>query len=400
MELKSTNNVVEFVRLERMDAPPPGGELQIRSKLNPLHRWLRQRRTWLAVVILPTLLAAIYFEFIAADRYEVESRFVVRSPSAAASSQIANLVQGSTIVRSGDDAYIATAYIASRDAVRMLVRDAQLLERLNRPEADLFWRYPGLLFAHNDERLWRHFQSFYSIEYDETTGISTLMVQAFRADDAKAIAEHLLDGAENLINRLSDRAQRQAIADAKVEVETSRQRATAALERVTEFRKRTSIIDPGRVSTAALEIISRLALEQTQLRAQAAEIRKASPQSPQLDSLQVRISALDEQILREHKMLAGNDQSLAPLMAEYERLMLERGFAETTFNSAVLQLEAARLEAERQRLFLERISTPTPPDYAKYPMRALDILLVFIVALMLHAVGTRLVADTRSHAGR
>jgi capsule polysaccharide export protein KpsE/RkpR len=52
------------------------------------------------MVVLPTLIGAIYFFLIAADRYEAEAKFVVRSPSSTATSQLASLMQGSTITRS------------------------------------------------------------------------------------------------------------------------------------------------------------------------------------------------------------------------------------------------------------------------------------------------------------
>jgi capsular polysaccharide transport system permease protein len=356
-------------------------------------------RGFLGMVVLPTLLASIYWLGVAANRYEAESKFIVRSPSTTATNQIANLVQGSSIVRSADDAFAVHAYMRSRDAVRALVVHAGLLERLNRPEADFFWRYPGAIFAGNQERLWRHFQSLLTVDYDHSTGISTLKVQAFRPEDARDLAEALLNDSEVLINRMSERAQGDAIQAAEREVQTSRAKALEAQERVTAFRNRVGMVDPGRVSTAALETIARLALEMAQTNAQAAELEKASPQSPQMASLHTRIAALDNQILLERQRLAGSDNSLAPIIASYDRLMLEREFAERTFTSALTSLETARLDAQHQRLFLERISSPQLPDYAKYPSRLLGIFVVFAIAYALYSILSRLAADTRAHAG-
>jgi capsular polysaccharide transport system permease protein len=358
------------------------------------HRW------FLLIVGLPTLVAAIYFGLIAADRFESESKFVVRSPGSVAASQITSLVGGSSIVRSSDDTYIVHAYMRSRDAVRKLSREIGLRALLARPEADVLWRYPGPLFRDNDERLWRHFQRFLSLEYDSTTGISTLKVQAFRAKDARDIAEMLLSDAELLINRLSDRSQGDAVRSASEEVERSRERARAALERITTFRRTHAVVDPGRMSNAALETMTRLALELAQTNAQLLELQKSSPDSPQATSLRHRKSALEEQIQRERAALAGADQSLAPLIAEYDRLVLEREFAERAFASAQSALDIARIEAQRQRLFLERISTPAPADYPRYPQRLLNILAVFAICMMLFAIGRALVSDTRAHGGR
>jgi capsular polysaccharide transport system permease protein len=358
-----------------------------------------RHRLFALTVLLPTMLAAVYWLGLAAPRYETESKFVVRSPSTSATSQIASLVQGSSIVRSAEDAFAVHAYMRSRDAVRTLVRNARLLERLDRPEADFLWRYPGPFFPHSEERLWKWFQSLLAVDYDHGTGISTLRVQAFRPEDAQALAEALMSDSEALINRLTARAQVDAVRLAERDVETSRARAFEAQERVTAFRKQAGMVDPGLMSKSALETISRLALEMAQTNAQLAELEKASPQSPQAMGLRTRIAALDNQILLERQRLAGSETSLAPLIATYERLTLEREFAERTFTSALASLEVARLDAQRQRLFLERISTPQVTDYAKYPYRWLGILAVFAIVYAAYAIVRRLVADTRAHAG-
>jgi capsular polysaccharide transport system permease protein len=364
-----------------------------------LRSWLRGRRWFSIVVVLPTLLATLYFGLLAADRYEVESEFVIRSQGTAAASQLTSLMQGSGIVRSADDAYIIHAYIHSRDAVRKLAADIDLPALLAHPSADLLWRYPPPFLAANEERLRSHFERFVAIDYDRTTGLSTLKVQAFDPRDARVIAEALLADAEALINRMGERAQVDAIRTAMEEATRSEARALEAQNRVTDFRKMHAIVDPGRVSASGLETIARLALETAQTNAQLAELNKASPDSPQANALKIRIMALEEQIQKERSILAGADRSLAPLIADYERLVLEREFAYRGLASARAALDVAHVDAQRQRLFLERISTPTSPDHPKYPNRLLSILGTFAVTWLCYAVGRRLIGRAEARRG-
>lgn len=362
-------------------------------------RWPLNNWGYILTVVIPTLMSVLYFGFIAADRFEVETKFVIRSQSNAAASQFASLVQGSSIVRSSDDAYVVHAYIESRDVIRRLAK-AALIERLARPEADFWWRYPGLLQSPGDERLHQHMKRLVSVDYDHTTGISALRVQAFRADDARAIADELLNESELLINRLSRRAQADAIQTAEREVEASRAAARAIQSQITTFRNRIGMIDPGRVSTGTLETILRLTLEVALTSAQISESEKSSPNSPQAMGLRQRVAALNEQIRKERERLAGDETSLAPLLAEYESLTLERELAEKTFASALAALEAARADSQRQGLFLERISSPIPPDYPRYPYRLLSILITFGVASIVYSIGRNIVSDTLMHAER
>ena len=386
---------IELVRIDRVVQNDVQLPWHSRERL-----WESLRENFVTGVLvgIPTLFAAIYFLFIAADRYVSEARFVVRSPSSAAASQISNLVQGTGVVRSADDAYIVRAYMKSRDALRNLKANTELLTYLSRPEADFWWRYPGFLVSPSDEKLWKHFLSFVDIDYDSTTGITKLSVQGFRPEDAKILAEALIKDSERLINRMSTRAQRDAVLMAERELERSRELARAALQHVTDFRSKNGMIDPTKVSSSALATITRLALEIAQSKAQLAELEDTSPDSPQASGLRLRIEAFESQVRDERSALAGADTSLAPLIAEYDRLILEREFAEREFVSAQNILALARVDAERQRLFLELVSMPVLTDYPEYPWRLLNILIVFVISYIICSIVRRLLDDVRAHA--
>lgn len=350
------------------------------------------------MVVLPTLLAIVYFGLIAAPRYESEAKFVVRGPSTQSMGEIASMVEGSQIVRSADDSYVVIQYMLSRDAMRQMEKDDGLLDVINRPEADFLWRYPGWLWSANEEHLFKHYLRFISVTYDATTGICTLDVQAFRPQDAQKIADALVRHAEALVNELNARAEKDAIETATREVAAAKIRARAELEKVTAFRDREQMIDPTKVSTEALETIGKLSLEESETGAQLAEMMKSSPNSPQISTLRLRIAALDDQIDKERKQLAGTDGSMAPLIAEYERLDLERGFADKTFISALNLLESAQVDALRQRLYLDRVSSPTVPDYAQYPYRLTFIVVILLLSYMLYRIARALVLDIVAHA--
>jgi len=387
---------VEMVRLH-IGANASKVEPKAVSKVNA---FIRRHVAVGLLVVLPTILAVIYFGLIATPRYESEAKFVVRGPSSQSMDQIANMVAGSSIVRSADDAYAVIEYMLSRDAMRQLESEDGLLDVINRPEADFWWRYPGWIWPANEEHLFKHYLRFVSVTYDDTTGICTLDVQAFRPEDAQKIADALLRYGEVLVNKLNVRAQNDAIETAQREVVASKIRALAELDKVTAFRKRESVLDPMLVSKDALETIGRLALDEAETNANLGEMLKSSPQSPQVSSLRQRITALENQITKERQALAGGDGSMAPLLAEYERLMLEREFADRTFVSALNMLEAARVDALRQRLYLDRISNPSIPDYAAYPYRLIFIVVTFLLCGAVYRIARVFILDSLAHAGR
>jgi len=166
------------------------------------------RRPYSLLVLLPTLLVGIYLFGIAADQYTTEARFLVRGRQQASSSSVLGDLFGSAgFGQAQQEANSVRDYLASNDAVRALNEKFDLVALYRRPEADPFYR----LWFTDQERLLRYYRSMVSGLYDPSTGVVTLRVTAFRAEDARAVAEELLRLSEDLVNRLSERAREDAL---------------------------------------------------------------------------------------------------------------------------------------------------------------------------------------------
>jgi len=101
------------------------------EKRGPLRTYLSAhygRVLFVAVFILPTLLAAIYFGLIASDRYISEARFIVRSADKPASQGAAAYLQDFGITRANDDAFAIADYIHSRDVMQAIEKQCELSE--------------------------------------------------------------------------------------------------------------------------------------------------------------------------------------------------------------------------------------------------------------------------------
>ena len=211
--------------------------------------------------------------------------------------------------------------------------------------------------------------------------MSILRVRAFRPEDARDIAAAVLSHAEELINKLNGRARGDAIAFAEEVVKKSEAKVKEAQEQITGFRNREAIFDPVRQAAAVLDLVAKLNTEIAQLKAMLAELGRNSPDSPKVEAAQSRVKALQEQVAEQRALIAGGDSSLAPKLAEYERLTLEREIATKSLVAALLSLENAREEGHRKQLYLERIVEPNTPDQSLYPRRLFAILSVAGVCL-------------------
>lgn len=360
-------------------------------------RWLRRHALFIVTVILPSTIALLYYGVIAADRYSSEAQFVVRSPNRAGFDQLSSVIPSSGTERASDEASAVHQFVRSRDAVELLVREADLRAILARPESDPVWRFPGWFTKDLREKLFERYQDFVTIKQDSATGISTLAVQSFRPADSVRIAEVLLQGSEALINRLNERSRRDTIAAAEKEVESAKARAFERREELTAFRMRAGTVDPAKSSQSLLETIGKLSFDAAQVNAQLAEALRSSPLGPQVANLRNRLQATEQQIVEEKRRIGGSAQALAPIIADYERLVLEREFADRVLASALASLETARLESQRQQLYLERVVEPHAADYPSHPKRLMWIGIVILLSLSVYAICRSLVDNIRAH---
>jgi capsular polysaccharide transport system permease protein len=398
-----------LLRLTPVDDPAlPPTSVQVTT---PEAAALKRRRlpegvvSLLLLMVLPACVAAGYFWLLAADRYESEARFVLRSPGQTMSTpQMSNLLQNSSLLqntgvgRANDDGYVVRDYLESRDAMQWLEHHAGLKAAFAVAKSDQVWRFPNPFTSNTEEGLYWHYQRMISASFDNSTGMSTLKMQAFTPVDAQRLSASLLDAAEALVNRLNERARRDAITLAEGEVGRMRQRALASQSALTAFRERERLVDPSQVTLAVLETIARLAMEAAQASVQINELAQSSPNAPQIAALRTRRAALESQIATERQRLAGDAQSIAPRIAEYERLMLEREFAEKALMAALTAVEMARVDALRQQVYLERVAAPSRPDYPAYPWKIVWCLATLVVGYMAWRMWRILAADALRHS--
>ncbi|MDP3858106.1 MAG: hypothetical protein Q8Q73_10160 [Stagnimonas sp.] len=376
-------------RLPGPDSSPPW--------LEALASWASRHAGSLLCVALPTLLAALYYLLIAADLYASEARFVVGSPSRMQINGLAGLLQPGGAA-GHEDVYSVQAYATSRDALKVLAGKIDLRAIFDRPEADFLAAYPNPIDWDNAEDLYRYYQRRVELVYDTTTGISALTVKAFRAEDAQALAQLLLAISEDMVNQLNRRAHDNSVRDAEADVERAQQAVAEVQASLLSYRNRESLLDPGKTSGAIFESQARTEAELASSRTRLAELRRSSPQSPLRGDLESHIAALEQQVARQSARLTGGDGAMAPKLSAYEQLSLRKDFAARELASALASLEAARAEARRQQIYLERVVDTSLPDRALYPRRLINVLIVFISCFLIYSIGKLLLLGVREHA--
>jgi capsular polysaccharide transport system permease protein len=376
--------------------------LELKPPVSTWRRTLKKRlsrinRLFLLTVVVPTVLATLYFGLIASDVYVSESRFVVRSPDKQMGSGLGALLKGAGFSRAQDDSYTVHDYVLSRDALKEINDKLGVGKAFSSSKVDLFSRFGGLDFDVSFEALHRYYQKKVEMLQDSVSSISTLTVRAYTAQDAVGINQKLLELSEALVNRMNERGRQDLIRSAALEVSNAETKAKAAGLALSAYRTAKGVVDPERQATAQLQQVAKLQDELIATKTQLAQLKAFTPQNPQIPAMRLRAKSLQAEMDTETGKVTGGERSLSNKAAGYQRLALEREFADKQLGSAMVSLEQARNEAQRKQVYLERIVQPSLPDLAMEPRRLRSILATFALGLVAWGILSMLLAGVREH---
>jgi capsular polysaccharide transport system permease protein len=378
---------------------PPVSRLQ-RLAPPPRLAWLSRHRWFALVVVLPVLLATVYYGLIASDQYVSESRFVIRAPNMRQpqTSVLANLIQTTGMGDGQMQTDEVMDYIRSRNGLADLQKRIDVKTRFENSGADFLSRYPRPFLPDRFERLHRYYNQMVDIHVDHDTGSAVLTVQAFSPQDAHDLNANLLDLSEQFVNLLNGRAQHQAIAEAERRVGMAEDRLRGARLSLRTYRNSAALLDPAKQATGVLELSNQLVAQQAAARAQLQLTMQVAPNNPAIPALRQRIAAIGAQVDVQNGRVVGTKSGIASKLSDYEKLMVEQDFATQMLSAAAASLEQARNDAQRQQFYLERVVQAGEPDMSTLPKRFQSILIVLATMLCVYFIGWMLVVGIIEHA--
>lgn len=376
------------------------GDASRDSRLKAFWRWNAARWRMHLLVVLPTLLAIVYFGPMASDSYLSEARFVVRQPDkkSSSNSSLSQFLSSAGISSSHDDLYTVRDFILSRDALQVLEENLDLRKAFASRDIDLLSRFNPMGLDDSFEEFYKYYNdNVVSADVDTTSSICVVKVKAYSAAMAHAINEALLFLGEGLVNELNDRARQDLIRVASQEVEAAEAADKAASLALSDYRNRQTLFDPTQQSSIQLQQVGKLQSDLLDVRGQLTQLRTFAAESPYIKALEKRAADLQKEIQSEMSKVTGGIGSLAQKMSEYERLTLERDYADKRLATALASLQDARDQAQRQQLYLGKIVSPNLPDEAIYPRRGRSIGITFICCLLVYGIVRLLYAGVKEH---
>ena len=378
-----------FAQVER-DAgvsAPAKRRLSLPKFLSPL---------FLLAVVLPTILAVVYFGFLASNVYISESRFVVRSPTRTNISPLGAVLSGSSFGGASEEATAVGEYLISRRALYETDRDGLLSRAYGAANIGWIDRFGGWRGTSRED-LYDYFLDRVEVDNETSAQVTRLTVRAFKPEDAQAINTRLLQQAEALVNRLATRARSDSIEIAQTEVDEAQADARIAAVKLATLRNSAGIIDPEQQAAIQLQMISKLQDELISARTQMQQLRVNAPQASQIAFLRSQISSLENEIAAQTALVTGGNRSYSNAAVRFQELQLENELAAGQLEIALASLKEAQTEARRKLAYVERISDPSLPDDHAQPRRLRGILATLLLGLIAWGVLSTLIVGIREH---
>lgn len=349
-----------------------------------------------AVVIVPTLLATLYFGLLAEDVYVSESRILVRSPAKPDTSPLGSVLGGGALGGATEESNAVQEFLRSRAALDAVNRDGLVRRAYGNHSIFVLDRFGGI-GSDSREKLFDYFSDRLALEQGDSPIVLRMRVEAFDPGSARTINRRLLAQSERLVNDLSLRARTDAIGFATEEVAEAREATRTASLALARFRDRQGIIDPELQARVGLQNISQLQEELISSRTQLLQMRTYTPRASQIPFLRTQVAELEREIARQTAAIAGGSQSLSANAARFQELTLASQFAEQQLAVALASLQDAQAEARRKQAYVERIAEPSLPDYPSYPHRLRNILATLLFGLLAWGLLSMLLVGIREH---
>lgn len=379
--------------------PPAAPVAQPVRRARPRLRHLAVLCSFLIWVAAPSALGGYYLWTVAADQYASKVGFSVRREEISSPFDLLGGL-GDFSGSSSSDTDILYEFIQSQKLVSDIDRDIDLRAMWAAPTQDVLFAYDA---DGTIEDLVTYWNRMVRLSYDSGTGLIEVEVRAFASPHATLIAQKVFEKSSEMINQLSSIAQEDAIRYAREELDSAVERLKEARETVTRFRNVNQLVDPSLDLQSQAGLLGSL---ETQLAEQLIQLDllagTTSSNDPRVTQASRRVEVIQNRISAERRKLGivtegGANSAFADLVGEFERLVVDREFAETAYTSALASFDSARAEARRKSRYLAAYIAPTQAEAAAYPERgtlfALWTLFLFltwsIVTLVLYSLKDR-----------
>ncbi|ABD56574.1 capsule polysaccharide transporter [Jannaschia sp. CCS1] len=356
-----------------------------RDIANRRRRKLVQLATRLALfVLLPTMLVSYYYYAVATPLFATNTEFVIQKADGPAgggggSGGLGGILGGSSFA-TVQESITVQSYLESREAMLRLDEELGFRDHFSGENIDPLVR---LAPDATDEQMYKTYSRNLTIGYDPVEGIVRMEVLAADAATSQAFSQALITYAEERVDQMSSRLREDQMAGAREGFQEAEDRSLTAQMRVLELQEQRGVLSAEAEVSQVFNQIGNYELQLTEERLRLAEISAASrPNATRVQVAEANIARLEALIDELRASLTDDGEGEVSLARIQSELVIAQADLETRqlmLTEALQAMESARVEANRQTLYISMGVFPIAPDEAAYPRAFEKTLLALVV---------------------
>ncbi len=330
-------------------------------------------------VALPTAYFGNYYYNVATPMYETKSEFVIQKAESAGTGGLGGLFAG-TGFGAAKDSITVQGFLTSREALARLDADHQFLDHFQQDWIDDRQR---LAVEASNEEAFKLYRDRVSVGFDSAEGIIRMSVVAASPDASEAFSKALVGYAEERVDQLTRPLRMDQMQGAERSFQDAEAKMLASQNRVLELQEKRGVLNTETEVQSQMGIINSLELELEKRRFDLAEVLdNARPNESRAGLISAEIKRMENRVAELRAAFTQSSegtQSLARISAELRIAEADLATRQLLMQEALQQLESARIEANRQVLYLSLGVAPVAPDEATYPREFENTLLAFVI---------------------
>lgn len=360
--------------------------------------------TFVLFAVIPFVAVVSYLFTVAEDQFHSTAGFTVRSQEQSGANELIGGLAQFTGASTASDSDILYEFIQSQEMVLAIDANIDLREHFSQywPHDWAFSIWPD---ATQEDLIW-YWNRVVGVSYDTSTGLIEIHVQAFDPQMAQDIAKAIVAVSQARINDLNLQAREDAMRYAQADLDEALELLKSAREALTSFRTRSQIVDPETDIQTRMGVMTSLQQQLAEALVEYDLLRgTTSENDPRLKDARKRIEVIRDRIAIERTNFAttstetgGVSQDYPSLIAEFERLTVDREYAEEAYFASLTALETARDEANRQSRYLATYIKPTLAESSEYPQRFVLSGLIGLFLLLAWSIGALIYYSIRDRS--
>jgi capsular polysaccharide transport system permease protein len=239
-----------------------------------------------------------------------------------------------------------------------------------------------------------------SIIYDETSNITTISFLHVDAKKAQEIVAFLIKEAENKLNGYNKQTASKQLSFIEEETNKQKEVLERSIKNLAKYQDTQNTLDPNSQASTNTSILSELKGKLVENSAKLEKLSKYLTNSAfEIIDLKREISQIKSSInkIKKEQSGSGNKTTLNKSIFEFERINAEVILNTELYKQALLQLQSAKIEVNKENKTLQVLVNPNFAQSYSEPKRFRELITMLLVLSLLYGILSMLNAIIKDH---